>query len=64
MEKSNCNALFLDMEVDEDDVTVCKQEQGWFVFDMRKLFKLKGQEMHEGNGSLICKVRTCTTMVF
>ena len=47
LEKSNCNALFLVMEDDGNGVTVCKQGQGWFVFDMRKLLKLKGQEMHE-----------------
>ena len=35
------------MEVHKDEVTVCKQGQGQFVFGMRKLLKQKGQEMHE-----------------
>ena len=50
------------MEVDEDDVTVCKQGQGWFVFDVSKLLKLKGQEMHEWFWRLKFKVRNDTKM--
>ena len=36
--------MFLAMEVDEDEVTVCKQGQGWFVFGMRKLLKQKAKK--------------------
>ena len=59
-----CNALFLVMEDMVNDVTVMKQGQGYVTLDVRKLQKLKGQETHEGNVSLMFKVRNCATMEF
>ena len=53
----------MNLEVDEYGVTVYKQCQGWFVFDVRKLLKLKGQETHEGNRSLKFLVKYVTMVV-
>ena len=59
-----CNAMLLVMEDMVNDVTVMKQGQGQVTHDVRKLQKLKGQETHEGNMSLVFKVRNYATMVF
>ena len=59
-----CNAPFLVREDRVNDVTVMKQGQGRVTLDVRKLQKLKGQETHEENGSLMFKVKNCVTMEF
>ena len=59
-----CNALFLVMEDMVNDVTVMKQGHGQVTLDVSNLQKLKDQETHEGNVSLMFKVRNCATMEF
>ena len=64
LEKSICSALFMVMEDMVNYVTIMKQGQGSVTLDVRNIYTLKGQETHEGNMSLVFKVRNCVTMKF